>query len=232
MEWPAYRRYPRIEAYLPVQCSVFAPGAPTACLQGKTRDISPGGAMVLLSTSLPRQTRLKVRLGIGPELRSHVAWTGKVFLTDLGTVTGHGIAFTRDLDVSGFKEILNGVQRQRHLRVPTRFPVEFSDLEKSGIGTCLNLSSHGMFIATPDPLVVGQDVLVHIAPPGLMYIFSLWSRVVWMKRLESTNSFPAGFGVRFQKMQPTEATHLATLLEELRSRGASPVCASSRLGAA
>lgn len=202
------------------------------CLQGKTRDISPGGAMILLPTCLPQQTRLKIRLGDGPEVRSHVAWAGKVLLTDLGTVTGHGIAFTRDLDASGLKEVLSRVQRQRHSRVSTRFPVEFSDMEKCGMGTCLNISPTGMFIATTDPLSVGQDVLVHVAPPGLMHIFSLWSRVVWMNRLESRNSFPAGFGLRFLKMQPAEATHLSTLLQDLQSRSGLPVSPSSGLNAA
>jgi Tfp pilus assembly protein PilZ len=188
--------------------------------------------MVLLSTYLPLNTRLMVRLGEGPEVRSQVAWAGKVLLTDLGTVTGHGITFIRNLDVSGLKQILYGMQRQRHGRVPTRFPIEFTDLERSGMGTCLNLSQSGMFIATPDPLFPGQDLLVHIAPPGDMHIFSIWSRVVWTNRVKSTNSFPAGFGLRFLRLQPREATHLSTLLDELQSRSAPLVAAAPGLVAA
>ncbi len=214
----AYRRYPRIEVYVPAQCTVFAPGAPPKYIQGKTRDVSPGGALVLLSTCLPRLTRLMVRLGEGPEIRSQVTWGGKVLLTDLGTVTGHGVAFTRDLDVPRLKQVLNGRKRQRHARISTRFPVEYTDLERSAVGTCLNLSQSGMFIATPEPLCPGQDVLLHVAPPELMHIFSLWSRVVWTNRLQSTNSFPAGFGVRFLRLQRTEATHLSALVEELQFR--------------
>jgi uncharacterized protein (TIGR02266 family) len=214
----AYRRYPRIEVYVPAQCTIFAPSVPPTSLKGKTRDVSPGGALVLLSTCLPRLTRLKIRLGDGPEIRSQVAWAGKVLLTDLGTVTGHGVAFTRDLDVSGLRQILNGRQRQRHERVATRFPVEYTDLERPATGTCLNLSQNGMFIATPEPLCPGQDLLVHVAPPGLMHIFSLWSRVVWTNRLENTNSYPAGFGVRFLRLQQTEKTHLSAMLDELQFR--------------
>jgi Tfp pilus assembly protein PilZ len=172
-----------------------------------------------------------VRLGEGPEVRSQVAWAGKVLLTDLGTVTGHGIAFTRDLDASGLKQILNRMERQRHCRVSARFLVEYTDLEKSGMGTCLNMSQGGMFIATPDPLCTGQDLLVHVAPPGLFHTFSLWSRVVWTNGLKSTNSFPAGFGIRFSKLQPTEARHLSTLLDKLQSKTAPFVAASLGLGA-
>lgn len=218
MEWPAYRRYPRIEAYVPAQCTVSIPGVPSTSIEGKTHDLSPGGAMLLLPTCLPPHTRLTVRLAARPELRGQIAWAGKVLLTDLGAVIGHGVAFTRDLDVPAFKEILHGMQRQRHVRVPARFPVEYSDLEKSGTGTCLNMSQTGMFIATPEPLCVGQDILVHIAPPGLHHIFSLWSRVIWSNHLENTNSFPAGFGVRFAKLRAAEVTNLSTLLEELQLR--------------
>lgn len=228
----AYRRYPRVEVYIPVQCTIFAPGAPPMSLEGKTRDVSPGGALVLLSTCLPRLTRLKIRLGDGPEIRSQVAWAGKVLLTDLGTVTGHGVAFTRDLEVSDLKQILNGRQRQRHARVSTRFPVEYTDLERSATGTCLNLSQNGMFIATPDPLCPGQDLLVHVAPPGLMHIFSLWGRVVWANHLENTNTYPAGFGVRFLKLQQTEKTHLSAMLDELQFRSDSVAAVSPETSAA
>ncbi len=226
MECYADRRHPRIQVYLRARCSVFSPGAPRTCIEGKTRDVSPGGAMLLLSTGLPLHTKLMVSLGEGPEVRGQVVWAGKVLVTHLGTVTAHGIAFTRDLEASVLKHILNGMQRQRYLRVPTRFPVEYSDLEKSGIGTCLNMSQGGMFIATTDLLSAGEDLLVHVSPPGLMHTFSLWSRVVWSNRLRSTNSFPAGIGVRFLKMAPTEATHLASLLVTLQSKAVPSVSAS------
>lgn len=231
MEWFVDRRHPRIEAYLPAQCTVFMPGAPRTCLEGKTHDISPGGAMLLLPTCLPLHTKLTARLGEGPELRSQVVWAGQVLLTHLGTVTAHGIAFTRDLDASVLKQILNGSQRQRHCRVSTRFPVEYNDLEKSGIGTCLNMSQGGMFIATTDPVCAGQDLLVHVSPPGLMHTFSLWSRVVWTNHLGSENSFPAGIGVRFLKMSPSEAAHLSDLLETLQSKSIPSVSASPGFGA-
>jgi hypothetical protein len=51
-----------------------------------------------------------------------------------------------------------------------------------------------------------------------MHIFSLWSRVVWTNGLENTNSYPAGFGVRFLKLQQTEKTHLSAMLDELQFR--------------
>ncbi|MFQ5848715.1 MAG: PilZ domain-containing protein [Candidatus Methylomirabilales bacterium] len=210
-------RHPRIEASLPARCTVVAPGAPRTRLEGTTRDVGPGGAMLVLPTCLPPDTRLTVRLGAGPELPGQVVWAGAVPPTEGGTATGHGIAFTREVEAAVLRELLTGSQGQRYSRVPTRFSIDYSDLEKSGMGTCLNLSQSGMFIATSDLLCTGQDLLVLVAPPRLLHTFSFWSRVVWTTHAQSSHGSPAGIGVRFVKLGPTEATHLSILLEKLQS---------------
>ena len=221
MQQPAERRHRRIEVYLAAQCAVFGPKGPQVPMEGKTRYLSPGGAMLLLPVPIPLHTRLMVRLGEGSELRSRVVWTGQVFRTDLGAVKGHGIAFTRDLDAPTLKQILHSAQRQRTVRVPTRFPVAYDHLEKQGRGTCFNLSQSGMFIGTTDPVPVGEDMIVRVSAPGIQDAFSLWSRVMWTNALEGQNFFPAGMGVRFLELGPTEVTHLSTLLEKARSKSAS-----------
>jgi len=43
---------------------------------------------------------------------------------------------------------------------------------------------------------------------------------MWTNPLEGGNFFPAGMGVRFLELGPAEATHLSTLLEDLRSKTA------------
>lgn len=221
MQQPAERRHRRIEVYLPVQCSVFGPKGPQVHMEGKTRYLSPGGAMLLLPAPVPLHTRLIVRLGEGPELRSRIVWTGQVFRTDLGAVKGHGIAFTRDLDAPALAQVLQRAERQSHMRVPTRFPVVYDHLEKQGRGTCFNVSQSGMFIATTDDMVsAGEEMIVRLTPPKIADSFSLWSRVMWTNALEGDNFFPAGMGVRFLELGPTEVTHLSTLLEKVRSKTA------------
>lgn len=216
MQQPTERRHPRIEVYLPAQCTVFGPKGPQVPMEGKTRYLSPGGAMLLLPIPIPLHTRLMVRLGEGPELRSRVVWTGQVFRTDLGAVKGHGIAFTRDLDAPTLKQILHSAQKQRTVRVPARFPVAYDHLEKQGRGTCFNLSKSGMFIATTDLVSVGEEMIVRVTAPGIRDALSLWSRVMWTNSLEGGNFFPAGMGVRFLELGATEVTHLSALLEKAR----------------
>lgn len=75
MQWPADRRHPRIEAFLPAQCAIFSRGIlglRRTPIERKTRYVSPGGAMLLLPTSLSLHSRLTVRLGEGPEVRARV----------------------------------------------------------------------------------------------------------------------------------------------------------------
>lgn len=220
MQWLAERRHPRIEAFLPAQCTTFVLAIPRTRVEGKTRYVSPGGAMLLLPTSLPLHTRLTVRLGEGPEIRGRVVWAGQVFRTNLGMVKGHGIAFNRDLITPVLQQIISGGRRQHHPRMSARFPVAYDHQERVGRGTCLNLSENGMFIGTTNPLCAGQDFLMRVTPPGLRHSLSLSSRVVWTNPLESTNPFPAGMGVRFVDLGSTEAMHLSTVLEQLRSRTA------------
>lgn len=226
MQPSAERRHRRIEVYLPAQCTVFAPQGPQKPMEGKTRSLSPGGAMLLLPAPLPLDTRLVVRLGEGPDVRSRVVWAGHVFRTHLGAVRGHGIAFTRDLDAPALTQILRGARKQSHLRTPARFPVVYDNLEKQGKGTCFNLSQSGMFISTTDPVCPGEDMIVRVAVPGIRDSFSLWSRVMWINPLEGGNFFPAGMGVRFLELGPAEAMHLSTVLENLRSKTAPPDPAS------
>lgn len=212
------RRHRRIEVYLPAQCRVVGPKGPHGHMEGKTRYLSPGGAMLLLPAPLPRHTRLMARLGGGPELRSQVVWDGQFLRTSLGAVRAHGIAFTRVLDVPTVTQILKGMARQRHLRVPTRFPVVYDHLEKQGRGTCFNLSQGGMFIGTTDLVCAGDEVIVRVTIPGNRDAFAVWSRVMWTNTVEGENAFPAGMGVRFLELGPAEVISLSTLLQKLRSK--------------
>ena len=225
MQWPADRRHPRIEAFLPAQCAIFSQGlfgVRRTPIEGKTRYVSPGGAMLLLPISLPLYSRLTVCLGKGVEVRARVVWTENVFRTDLGMVKGHGIAFMRDLDTATLKHIINGEQKQREPRILARLPVTYEYQDRAITGTCLNLSQSGMFIGTPYPLRTGEELFMHIAFAGLRQPISLASQVVWSNPLESSNAFAAGMGVRFMEMESMEAMHLSTLLEQLRPRTFSP----------
>ncbi|MFQ5840066.1 MAG: PilZ domain-containing protein [Candidatus Methylomirabilales bacterium] len=176
--------------------------------------------MLLLGTGLPVHTRLVVRLGEGPEVRSQVVWGGKALRTDLGVVNGHGIAFLRDLDVLVLREILRGGQRQRHPRLPSRLPIAYDHEGGSGIGTCLNLSEGGMFIETTDPVRTGQDLFLHVTPPGPLSALSLWGRVAWSNPVDDRNDFPSGMGVRFVEGGSIQVRQLSTLLNTLNPSSA------------
>lgn len=216
------RRYPRIEVYLPVRCTVVAPGMPETRLEGKTRQVSFGGAMLLLRTPLPVQTRLLVRLGDGPELRSRVVWIGNAIRTDLGSVFGHGVAFAENLEGPVLQAMLKNKRQQRHRRLPARFQVAYDHEETSGTGTCLNLSQTGMFIHTLTPAGPGQDLRLGLTPPEPLASFSLRGQVVWNNPVKGFSDFAAGMGLRFAEASPMEVEQLAALCEALRGASTHP----------
>lgn len=216
------RRYPRIEVYLPARCTVVAPGMAETRLEGKTRQVSFGGAMLLLRTPLPVQTRLLVRLGDGPELQSRVVWIGQANRTDLGSVFGHGIAFAENLEGPVLQALLKNRRQQRHRRLPARFQVAYDHEEASGTGTCLNVSQGGMFIHTLVPVRPGQDLRLRLVPPEPLASFSLQGQVAWNNRVKGFSDFAAGMGVRFAEVGATEVEQLAALCDALRGASTHP----------
>lgn len=216
------RRYPRIEVYLPARCTVAVPGMPETRLEGKTRQVSFGGAMLLLRTPLPVQTRLLVRLGDGPELPSRVVWIGKAIRTDLGSVFGHGIAFAENLEGPVLQAMLKNRRQQRHRRLPARFQVAYDHEQTSGTGTCLNLSQSGMFIHTLTPVRPELDLRLRLVPPEPLASFALRGQVVWTNPVKGFTDFAAGMGVRFAEPSPAEVEQLVVLCDALRGASTHP----------
>lgn len=218
MEWSAVRRHLRITAYLPAQCTMFEAAGCQGIIEGKTQRVGPGGALLLTQASLPMHTRLLVRLGNGPAVQGRVVWTGYVYPTDLGILRSHGIAFEQDLDASALAHVLKCERGQHHPRLPARIPMEYIHRDTSSVGMCLNLSQGGMFIGTARPLSTGQDLLLHLTPPGLRHSFTLPGRVAWTNALENMNFFHVGMGVQFLNLGPTEQMHITALLDKIRQR--------------
>ena len=218
MEQPTMCRHHQIEAYLPVRCTILEAVGCGAQIEGKSQIVSPGGALLLMQSSLPLETRLLVGLGDGLDVQSRVVRTGQVFPTDLGVLRSHGIAFEQVLETSTLIHVLKGIRGQHHPRLPARIPVEYVHQDTSGTGTCLNLSQGGMFIGTTHPICAGQDLILYVKSRENRNSFTVPGRVVWTNPLESTNFFHVGMGVQFLTLGPTEQMHLCALLDKLWHR--------------
>jgi uncharacterized protein (TIGR02266 family) len=112
---------------------------------------------------------------------------------------------------------------RRHPRVALRVPVDVTTIDpETDVRTgrpyfrecrelCGNLSSGGMFIATPDPPRTGRRLLVRIhAAEGDAPVEAL-ARVAWQKHA-SANAPESGVGVEFLGASPSARAAIERIL--------------------
>lgn len=223
------RRYPRLVAYLPTQCSPVSHERPrTTAITGKTNSISSGGLGLLLPESIPLRTPVMVQVCLEEPLSGLVIWHDSPMLTDLGTRIPHGVAFDHLIDSDLILQWLRNAKRQAYRRVPVQFDVKFTQAGKAEHGTCLNLSSDGMFIGINHPPLPGTEILLRFNLHGPSHTFSIPAQVVWMRGEELSPSATTGMGVKFLEVNSSlEAALIDAVIDRLRAE-ASPSPDSSQ----
>lgn len=223
------RRYSRLVAYLPVQCSPRSHGRPaTKVLTGKTNSISPGGLGLLLPETIPLGSSVVVQVCLEEPLFGLVIWHGRPMVTNLGTRIPHGVAFDQLVDPDLIRQWVHNAERQAHRRVPVQFDVEFTQAGKAGHGTCLNLSRDGMFIAINHPPLPDTEIVLRFTLQGPSHTFSIPAQVVWMRGEEPSPSAITGMGIKFLEVNPSlEAALIDAVITRLRAE-ASPSPDSAR----
>ncbi|MBI2081496.1 MAG: TIGR02266 family protein [candidate division NC10 bacterium] len=222
-ETPGRRRFPRFEMYLPTV--IWAAGRE---LPGKAKDLGEGGLQLLLAEALPVGSGGTLRLEGGAEslqVTARVVWLGPPGVSDLGArLVPHGLAFPAPLHRDTVEALVTAQIRQGkfpgHPRANVRLPVEYQLTAPTVATYCVNISQGGIFIRTPDPARLNQEVVVRFRLPGLDQEFQVHGRVVWSNPGPAANPFPPGMGVQFLDLEATAARLLGEYVEQLRVRGA------------
>ena len=95
---------------------------------------------------------------------------------------------------------LLGISRRLERRFPVSFALAFLDQkQKKHVGSCINLNSGGMFLATETLFPVGTELVITFTLPGYASILSCPVRVAWVNHPEwrKKNSLPCGMGLEF-----------------------------------
>lgn len=220
---PGRRRYPRFELFLPAV--IWAEGRE---LPAKAKDLGEGGLKLLLAESLPVGSGGTLRLEGGPEalqVAARVVWLGPPAVSDLGArLVPHGLAFPSPLGRDTVEALVTAQIRQGkvpgHPRATVRLPVEYQITAPAVAAYCVNISQGGIFIRTPDPAPLNQEILVRFRLPDLDREFEAHGRVVWSNPARTANPFPSGMGVQFLDLEESAARLLGEYVEQLRVRGA------------
>lgn len=227
------RRYLRLVAYLPVNCTPLSRGQFLGkAIAGKTKFISAGALGLLLPDIIPLRTDVLVQVSHGKQLRGRVIWRDQPSTTDLETSIPHGVALDQLVDADLVRHWVISAQRQSHLRVSVRFDVEFAHAGKAKHGTCLNLSRGGMFVAANAPPHPGTELVLRFTLEDPSEALSIPAQVAWTRgeEMASTNDeklmwmrgeevWPGtltGMGVKFLAVEPFQARLIDAVVDRLR----------------
>jgi uncharacterized protein (TIGR02266 family) len=79
-----------------------------------------------------------------------------------------------------------------------------------------NVSTGGMFIATPKPLEPGTQLRLEFLLPGFNYPIRVKAEVMWNRDKSSVNQ-RRGMGVKFENLSPNAKDKINTIVKRLRS---------------
>jgi len=80
-------------------------------------------------------------------------------------------------------------ERRKHHRKPCAVAVTFSTKDFLSRDTIRNISPGGLFLETPEPLSVGDQITLMLSPPGSGKLIDCTGRVAWTP--------PRGVGIEF-----------------------------------
>jgi len=79
-----------------------------------------------------------------------------------------------------------------------------------------NISTGGMFIATPKPLEPGTQLRLEFLLPGCDYPIRVNGEVTWSRSVSSEGQ-KRGMGVKFASLSPNAKDKINTIIKQLRS---------------
>lgn len=209
------RQFARFRAFLQALCRLRGPAGAPQDLEGKTRNLSEGGALLLLPRALPPGSQVAVQLDtqVGAAARTgHVVWVGKPEPGNPGgTVIPHGIAFGQTLA----RAFVEAVVTRRRPPDARDAPEVHVDAESVRSGRALNLSCRGVFIRTADPLPVNRTLTVRFHLPGVPEPFQVLGRVIWSNP-EAGRSYPQGMGLTFVDLPRERGDQIGAFVAQVR----------------
>ena len=210
------RRYLRLEAFLPVQCTPLSGERHMAKVMGKTKSLSPGGLGLLLPEPISLRTAVMVQVMEEKPLPGLVVWRDRPMSTDLVTSVPHGFAFDEPVDADRILQWGVIARKRAHPRVRVQIDVEFTGAGKVRHGTCLNLSRNGMFITTlDDPPPPGAVTLLRFELHETSQMLLIPAEIAWMQGEVSAPSVITGIGVKFLDVNPEEAALIGSIEDRL-----------------
>ncbi len=99
--------------------------------------------------------------------------------------------------------------KRKHSRVKKEVKIEVRDDENMTLSTSRDLSNGGIFISTPEPMIVGSELELSLQIPGSDLI-ALKGIVRWIREEEDGDK-KAGMGIEFTELSDDKLNTLKKL---------------------
>jgi uncharacterized protein (TIGR02266 family) len=105
--------------------------------------------------------------------------------------------------------------RRKKSRMPIIIQIDYHAVDSFFREFADNISTGGMFIATPKPLKPGTQLSLEFLLPGCDYPIRVKAEVTWNR--DKTSDQRRGMGVKFDSLSPSAKDKINTVVKQLRS---------------
>jgi len=110
------------------------------------------------------------------------------------------------------RELLTSIDR-RESRIPCRATVACRHQEITFYGTIEDISPHGMFVGSPQPIGLGETIRMRfLLPRQEATLIDTTAAVTWLNQGKKSK-LPRGFGVEFDGLSPRATAQIADFLD-------------------
>ena len=110
-----------------------------------------------------------------------------------------------------------GANQRQSSRVAVSVPVQFRIEDRVHYATSYNLSSTGIYVRTPEPIMPGTEIELALALPTAREMVGCAAEIVHSATVEDVRgtAYPAGFGARFLNPSPLAFAAIRRYVDEI-----------------
>ena len=112
----------------------------------------------------------------------------------------------------------NKSSRRSSPRLDTVIRVDYRTANAFFTDFAENISEGGMFIASPNPLKPGTDIVIEFLLPELNKPLKIKGTVVWNREQPAGQNLRRGMGIKFEKLTEEDKMLISEVMRKLQGR--------------
>lgn len=108
-------------------------------------------------------------------------------------------------------------EKRKHQRLPLKFKVDWKSEGNFLFENATNISEHGIFIETKEPMATGTLINLQFMLPDSSKKMDVLGKVTWVNpvRKSSDENYNPGMGVRFENLTEVDREIILSLIKRI-----------------